>query len=154
MSTTSSTRRYDRLRTPRTSALIVLGDLEPHLLPDEPLISTITLAELSVGPLVARTDEERAARQAHLQQAESDFDPIEFDAAAARAFGQVAASLRRRGRKPAVRAFDALIAAVAISRELPVYTGNPDDFNGIDGLVVEPVLPAGPARSGDVAAGR
>jgi tRNA(fMet)-specific endonuclease VapC len=50
----------------------------------------VTLAELSVGPLVARDDGERAARQAHLQQAEADFDPLPFDAQAARAFGQVA----------------------------------------------------------------
>ena len=71
---------------------------DPDLLPVEPYITAITLAELSVGPLVARSDTERAARQAHLQQAENDFDAIPFDAAAARAFGQVAASLRRNGR--------------------------------------------------------
>ena len=71
--------------------------------PTEPLITAITLAELSVGPLVAATDEERAARQAHLQQAEADFDPLPFDAGAARTFGQVAAALRRAGRKPAAR---------------------------------------------------
>jgi predicted nucleic acid-binding protein len=69
------------------------------LLPAEPLITAVTLAELSVGPLVASTDAERAARQAHLQQAEADFDPLPFDAQAARAFGGVAASLRRAGRK-------------------------------------------------------
>ena len=34
-----------------------------ELRPVGPLISTITPAELSVGPLVARTDTERAARQ-------------------------------------------------------------------------------------------
>jgi len=55
------------------------------------LISTITLAELSVGPLVAASERERAKRQAVLQQAEADFEPLPFDAAAARAFGQVAA---------------------------------------------------------------
>jgi predicted nucleic acid-binding protein len=48
----------------------------------------------------------------------------------------VAASLRRRGRKPAARAYDAMIAAVALSRGLPVYTCNPDDFLGVDGLEV------------------
>jgi tRNA(fMet)-specific endonuclease VapC len=100
----------------------------------EPAISTITLAELSVGPLVARTDAERAARQAHLQQAEADFDPLAFDAAAARAFGRVAASLRWTGRKPAAGAYDALIAAVAIANDLPLHTVNPDDFAGIDEL--------------------
>ncbi|MFQ5381800.1 MAG: PIN domain-containing protein [Dehalococcoidia bacterium] len=105
-----------------------------------PIITTITLAELSVGPLVARTNAERAARQAHLQQAEADFDPLPFDAAAARAFGQVAADLRQSGRKPAARAFDALIAAIAIANGLPVYTANPDDFSGIGELTVVPVL--------------
>ena len=65
-----------------TSTVILLPRLAvPALLPDEPLVSAITLAELSVGPLVARTDQERAARQAHLQQAETDFDPLPFDIA-------------------------------------------------------------------------
>jgi tRNA(fMet)-specific endonuclease VapC len=120
-----------------TSTLILLPQLrEASALPVEPLISTITLAELSVGPLVARTEPERAARQAHLQQAEADFDPLPFDAAAARAFGQVAASLRRAGRKPAARSYDAMIAAVAVVNDLPLYTCNPEDFAGIDQLRV------------------
>jgi predicted nucleic acid-binding protein len=120
-----------------TSTVILLPRMrDPELLPTEPLITAVTLAELSVGPLVARSDQERAARQAHLQQAEQDFDPIPFDAAAARAFGQVAASLRRTGRKPAARAYDAMIAATAVANGLPVFTCNPSYFAGIDGLVV------------------
>lgn len=120
-----------------TSTLILLARIEPtDALPAEPLITAITLAELSVGPLVASTDTERAARQAHVQQAEADFDPLPFDAPAARSFGQVAASLRRAGRKPAARAYDAMIAAVAIANGLPVHTCNPADFAGIDGLRV------------------
>jgi tRNA(fMet)-specific endonuclease VapC len=59
------------------------------------------------------------ARQAHLQQAEADFDPIPFDAACARAFGRVAASLRRTGRKTQARAYDALIAATAVTTTCP-----------------------------------
>ena len=130
-----------------TSTLILLGRLtDPTALPDEPLISTVTLAELSVGPLVAASDEERAARQAHLQQAEADFEPLPFDADAARAFGQVAASLRRNGRKTAARAYDAMIAAVALSRRLPLYTCDPDDFAGIDGLEIIAVAVPQPAR--------
>src|ERR1700730_7416500 len=118
-----------------TSTVILLPRLtDPELLPSEPLITAVTLAELSVGPLVARTDQERAARQAPLQQPEADFDPIPFDAAAARAFGQVAASLRRSGRKSAARAYDAMIAATAVANQLPVYTCNPSDFAGIEGL--------------------
>ena len=116
-------------------------------LPPEPLITAVTLAELSVGPLVARDDAERAARQAHLQQAEADFDPLPFDAAAARAFGQVAASLRRSGRKASARSYDAMIAATALANELPLYTCNPNDFSGIDDLEVVAVPhPAGSGR--------
>jgi tRNA(fMet)-specific endonuclease VapC len=120
-----------------TSTLILLGRItEIDALPTEPLITAITLAELSVGPLVATTEPERAARQAHLQQAEADFAPLPFDAAAARSFGQVAASLRRAGRKPAARAYDAMIAAVGIANGLPVHTCNPGDFAGIEGLAL------------------
>jgi len=65
-----------------------------------------------------------------LQQAEADFDPIPFDAAAARVFGQVADSLRRSGRKTAARAYDAMIAATAVANGLPVCTCKPSDFAG------------------------
>jgi len=120
-----------------TSTVILLSRLtDAASLPEEPLITAVTLAELSVGPLVASTDEERAARQAHLQQAEADFDPLPFDAQAARAFGGVAASLRRAGRKVNARAYDAMIAATALANGLPLYTCNASDFAGIDGLHV------------------
>ncbi len=128
-----------------TSTVIMLSRItNPASLPAEPLITAVTLAELSVGPLVANDDAERAARQAHVQQAEADFDPMPFDAAAARAFGGVAASLRKAGRKPAARAYDAMIAATAVANGLPVYTCNPADFAGIDGLTVVavPIPPA------------
>lgn len=118
-----------------TSTVLLLGRiLDPATLPNEAVISAITLAELSVGPHVAKTGEERAARQAHLQQAEADFDVLGFDGEAARAFGSVAASLRASGRKPAARAYDALIAASAIAHGVPLYTCNPTDFDGIPQL--------------------
>lgn len=119
-----------------TSVVIDLEDIDPESLPHEPLICAITLAELSVGPLAAKTDAERAARQAHLQMAEADFDPVPFDAAAARAFGQIAAHLRSSGRRATARSYDALIAAVAVAQGLPLYTANPKDFAGIQGLRV------------------
>ena len=125
-----------------TSAVIALRNItDPSALPVEPLITAVTLAELSAGPLVARDERERAARQAHLQEAEADFDPLPFDRASARAFGQVTASLRASGRKTAARAYDALIAATALAHQLPVYTCNPADFDKIDGLKVVPVGP-------------
>ena len=120
-----------------TNTLILLPRIDDAaFLPQEPLISTVTLAELSVGPLVASSDAEREVRQAHVQQAEANFEPLPFDAAAARAFGRVAASLRRAGRKRSARAYDAMIAAVALAHGLPLHTCNPDDFSDIDGLVV------------------
>lgn len=123
-----------------TSTVILLGRLaDPADLPEESVVSAITLAELSVGPHVARTAKERVARQAHLQQAEADFEAIGFDATAARAFGRVAAALRSAGRKPAVRTYDALIAASAIAGGIPLYTCNPDDFAGIEELEVRAV---------------
>jgi len=118
-----------------TSTVILLGRLtDPDSLPSESVISAVTLAELSVGPHVARTDAERGARQQHLQQAEADFEVVPFDAECARAFGGIAAALRTSGRKPAARAYDALIAASAIACGLPLYTCNPSDFAGIPRL--------------------
>ena len=123
-----------------TSTVILLGRLaDTSVLPDEPLIAAVTLAELAVGPLGAADEDERARRQAHLQQAEADFEPLPFDAAAARAFGAAAASLRRQGRKTAARAYDAMIAATALANDLPLYTCNPADFEDIEGLIVRPV---------------
>jgi tRNA(fMet)-specific endonuclease VapC len=119
-----------------TSVVIMLEQVGTAAnLPHSSLISTITLAELTVGPLVA-SGAERARRLARLQKAESDFDPLPFDADAARAFGTVASSHRRRGRKTSSRAYDAMIAAVALANGLPLYTCNPRDFEGIDGLEV------------------
>ena len=123
-----------------TNTLILLPRMrDASDLPNRPAISVITLAELSVGPLVATDPQQRAARQAHLQQAERDFEPLPLDAAAARAFGRVAADLRAGGRKPTARAFDALIAAVAIANRLPLYTVNPSDFRSIEELDVRAV---------------
>lgn len=91
-----------------TSVVIDLGRLTPADLPQESFISAVTLAELSVGPLVAVTDAERGARVAVLQATEAMFDPLPFDSPSARAFGRVAAGLRTSGRPVRARAYDAL----------------------------------------------
>jgi len=69
-------------------------------------------------------------------QVEIDFQPLSFDADAARAFERVADSRRRAGRKTTTRTYDAMIAAVAIANQLPLYTCNPRDFQHIDGREV------------------
>ena len=126
-----------------TSTVILLSRvLDVAALPDDCVISAITLAELSVGPHVTDSPTERAARQAHLQQAEADFEVLAFDAESARAFGAVAASLRSAGRKPAARAYDALIAATAIAHQLPLFTCNPSDFAAIERLDLRTVAVA------------
>lgn len=126
-----------------TNVVILLPRLrDPATLPVRSRISAVTLAELSVGPLVARTDDERAQRQAVLQQAEAEWDAVPFDAPAARAYGRIAARLRAAGRKPAARAFDALIAATAVANGLPLYTTDRDGYRGIDGLDLRLVPPS------------
>lgn len=119
-----------------TSVVIALADTPVEFLPRISLITAVTLAELSVGPLLAKSEKTRDTRQGNLQVAEASFEPLPFDADAARAFGGVAASLRRSGRKATARAYDAMIAATALANDLPVYTCNPADFSGIDGLEV------------------
>lgn len=121
-----------------TSAVIRLAEVDPTRLPIDSVITTVTLAELTVGPLVASNETERAARQQHLQQAEADFgDPLPFDGAAARTFGPMAAALRASGRTAKARAFDAMIAAIALSRGLPILTFNPHDFTATGADVVD-----------------
>jgi predicted nucleic acid-binding protein len=127
-----------------TNIMILRSRIVPEELPDEMAISAITLAELSAGPHQVRPDieqdayfeaAERARRLDVLQRAEHEFDPIPFDADAARAYGRVTAAVIGAGRKPRRRAVDLMIAATAITAELPLYTTNPDDFAGLEHLV-------------------
>ena len=133
-----------------TNVMILRSRIAPDELPDEMAISAVTLAELSAGPHEVRPDSqqdayfeaaERARRLDVLQRAEHEFDPIPFDADAARAYGRVTAAVVAAGRKPRRRAVDLMIAATAIAAELPLYTTNPDDFVGLGHLVtVVPVI--------------
>ena len=119
-----------------TSVVIDLGRVAPDTLPPEIAIATVTLAELAAGPHAAEDPTERARRQARLQCTEATFDPIPFDAAAARAYGRLWAEVASAGRKArGKRALDLLIAATALAAELPLYTRNPSDFDGLGALI-------------------
>ncbi|MEV7680318.1 type II toxin-antitoxin system VapC family toxin [Streptomyces sp. NPDC088341] len=127
-----------------TNVVILRKWLDPGELPAEVAISAITLAELSAGPHEVRRNEEqedydehaeRARRLDILQRAENEFDPIPFDAEAARLYGRVCAAVISTGRKPRRRVADLMIAAIAIAEELPLFTTNPDDYKGLDGLL-------------------
>jgi predicted nucleic acid-binding protein len=119
-----------------TGVIIDLERVDPAELPVEVAISAVTLAELAAGPHVNTDPEERARRQDRLQRAEATFDVFPFDAAAARAYGRLYATVLAAGRKArGRRALDLLIAATALAAELPLYTRNPDDFDGLDSLI-------------------
>jgi predicted nucleic acid-binding protein len=77
----------------------------------------------------------RAGRVGVLQHVEATFDPLPYDQAAARLFGQIAAAVRAAGREPRKQASDLMIAATAGSNQLPLYTANPDDFKGAETFV-------------------
>jgi predicted nucleic acid-binding protein len=128
-----------------TNIMILRKWVDPSELPAEMAISALTLAELSAGPHeVRRNDEqsdydehaERARRLDVLQRAENEFDPIPFDVEAARIYGRVCAAVIGSGRKPRRRVADLMIASVAIAERLPLFTTNPDDFRGLDDLLI------------------
>lgn len=127
-----------------TNIMILRKWVDPDQLPSEIAISAITLAELSAGPHEVRGNDEqddydehaeRARRMDVLQRAESEFDPIPFDAEAARIYGRVCAAVVSAGRKPRRRVADLMIAAIAIAEGVPLFTTNPDDFKGLDDLL-------------------
>ena len=127
-----------------TNIMILRRWVDPAELPDEMAISAITLAELSAGPHQVRPNQEqdsydeqteRARRLDVLQRAEHEFDPIPFDAEAARIYGRVSAAVIAAGRRPRRRIADLMIAATAIAQGLPLFTTNPDDFAGLAELV-------------------
>lgn len=119
-----------------TSVIIDLEQLDAADLPHEAAVSAITMAELAAGPHATKDLAEGARRQDRLQRAEAAFDPLPFDVDAARAYGRIFAAVAVAGRKArGARAVDLLIAATALSAELPLYTRNGDDFAALDGLI-------------------
>ena len=119
-----------------TSVIIDLGAIDPGRLPAEILVSAVTMAELAAGPHATSDPMERARRQDRLQRMEAMLEPLPVDAAVARAYGRVYVAVASAGRQArGRRAFDLLIAATALAAGLPVYTRNPGDFTGLEGLV-------------------
>ncbi|QIS13483.1 PIN domain-containing protein [Nocardia arthritidis] len=122
-------------------SLIYLERISTQYLPAELLTSAVTLAELSAG--IHQTDDtaERGGRMARLQRVEATFDPLPFDAEAARQYGAIAAGVVAVGRKPRRREADLMIAAVAAANQLPLFTTNPDDFRGTENIVTVVPVP-------------
>lgn len=115
------------------TSVVLAGEVED--LPRETAISAATLAELNFGLHLGRSARTRALRLKRLAQIESLFDPLPIDDAVARAYGEIAASTIRSGRKVRTRIMDLLIAATARAHDLPLYTKNLRYFESLDSLV-------------------
>ncbi|TDW14387.1 type II toxin-antitoxin system VapC family toxin [Kribbella kalugense] len=109
-------------------------------LPERAELTAVSLAELHQGVEMAKDPFTRAARAEVLSSAVKAFDPLPFDGSAATRYGSLVALTIAAGRDPRPRRLDLMIAAIASSRNLPLYTRNAADFKGLDGLVtVRPV---------------
>lgn len=96
-------------------------------LPDRVAVSVVTIGELQLGVLAAADDGLRAQRADTLALARGS-DPIPVDEAVMSEWAHLVSSCRRAGIHRTVRLTDALIAASAIARGLPVVTQD-DDFD-------------------------
>ena len=118
-----------------TNVIAALRLYDRSEFPDTIYITAVTLGELSYGPHATDDPVKRAGRVGILQHVEATFDPLPYDQAAARLYGQISAAVRAAGREPRRRAPDLMIAATAASNQLPLYTANPDDFRGAQAFV-------------------
>lgn len=118
-----------------TSVVVDYDVIDPDRLPDESAVAAVTLAELAAGPHATDDERERARRQDRLQWASTTWDPLPFDAEAARAYGRIFAAVRAIGRSHRPRIADLFIAATAAAHGLPIYTRNPADYDGLGEIV-------------------
>ena len=118
-----------------TCTYLDLATLDPALLPAVPELTAVTMAELHQGVAMASDGAVRAARTERLGAAILDFVPLPFDAEAATRYGSLVALTLAAGRIPKPRRMDLMIAAVASSRGLPLFTRNGADFSGLGSMV-------------------
>ncbi|AXB41234.1 type II toxin-antitoxin system VapC family toxin [Amycolatopsis albispora] len=118
-----------------TCTYLDLGQLDPASLPKVPELTAVTMAELHQGVAMAKDGVTRAARTEKLGAAIAEFAPLPFDGHAAARYGTLVALVIAINRDPRPRRMDLMIAAIASSRELPLYTRNPSDFKGLKNLL-------------------
>ena len=95
-------------------------------------LSSVTLAELAYG---VEKSAARARNAAALAAFTARVALLDFDAAAAGAYGRLRAGLERKG--SVIGPYDLMIAAHAMSRGLAVVTSNRREFDRVEGLAVE-----------------
>lgn len=118
------------------TSVLIAREEEPEIeVPNEIAISVVTLAELHYGVLIAKDDLTRQRRLSRLGAIEASFQPLPVDSAVARAFGAISHAVKSAGRQPRSRSMDLLIAATALAHNIPVYTRNAADFEGLGDLI-------------------
>jgi tRNA(fMet)-specific endonuclease VapC len=100
--------------------------------PAELAISSITLGELAYG---ARRSQQAKRNRQRLSALVEEIQVLPFDAAAAQSFGEVRATLERKGTP--IGPFDLLIAGHARSLGLVLVTNNVTEFRRVQGLKIE-----------------
>jgi predicted nucleic acid-binding protein len=115
------------------TSVVLAPDLDP--LPGDLAISSITLAEMHFGVLVAKESAARAERLRRLLFLQRTFDALPIDDAVAASYGQIAAAVVDAGRQPRARSMDLLIAATAHAHSALLYTRNAADFRGLENLL-------------------
>ena len=104
--------------------------LDAAALPDRLAVSVITIAELHAGIYAARDTETRAARLATLESI-SSLEALPVDEAAAREWARMRYRLAESQRR--INVNDLWIAAIAVSRGMPVVTQD-RDYEPLTGL--------------------
>ena len=115
------------------TSVVIAEDVTP--IPGVLAISTVTLAELHFGVLVAKSAGVRAERLRRLSILQRRFDALPLDEVVAASYGRLAAAVVEAGRQPRRRTMDLLIAATAHAHNAALYTRNPDDFGGLEDLI-------------------
>jgi tRNA(fMet)-specific endonuclease VapC len=95
-------------------------------------VSTITLAQLSVGEYLAKSQRARARNNELRQWVAAVCEVLPFESNHAEEFGKIAAALHQKGRL--IPESDIQIAATAIAEELVLVTRNHKHFGRISNL--------------------
>lgn len=121
------------MRSVLDTSIVIASDVAA--LDGDLAISSVTLAELHFGVLVAKRQQTRAERLRRLLLLQRTFDALPVDDKVVASYGQLAAAVVEANRQPRARSLDLLIAATAHAHSARLYTRNPEDFRGIEGLV-------------------
>lgn len=115
------------------TSILIAEDITP--IPGELGISTVSIAELQFGVLVAKDPQAQALRLTRLSRIQRRFEALPVDDAVAESYAILAAAVVKAGRQPRARVMDLLIAATAHAHDASLYTRNPDDLTGVEHLV-------------------